>query len=152
MTIFGITVSAATIWFVVGGILAIIEAVTLGLICIWFAGGAVGAAIAAMLGASPLVQIIVFLVVSAVLVAVTRPIAKKRFNNKTEKTNVDALIGQTGVVEEKITSESSGQVKADGKVWRAISESGEIEKGSVVVIKSIKGVTIMVEEIGGREC
>jgi len=152
MTIFGITVSAATIWFVVGGILAIIEAVTLGLVCIWFAGGAVGAAIAAMLGASPLVQIIVFLAVSAVLVAVTRPIAKKRFNNKTEKTNVDALIGQTGVVEEKITSESSGQVKADGKVWRAVSESGEIEKGSVVVIKSIKGVTIMVEEIGGKEC
>ena len=152
MTIFGITVSAATIWFVVGGILAIIEAVTLGLICIWFAGGAVGAAIAAMLGASPLVQIIVFLAVSAVLVAVTRPIAKKRFNDKTEKTNVDALIGQTGVVEEKITPESYGQVKADGKVWRAVSESGEIEKGSVVVIKSIKGVTIMVEEIGGREC
>ena len=152
MTIFGITVSAATIWFVVGGILAIIEAVTLGLICIWFAGGAVGAAIAAMLGASPLVQIIVFLAVSAVLVAVTRPIAKKRFNNKTEKTNVDALIGQTGVVEEKITPESTGQVKADGKVWRAVCESGEIEKGAVVVIKSIKGVTIMVEEIGGREC
>ena len=152
MTIFGIAVSAATIWFVVGGILAIIEAVTLGLVCIWFAGGAVGAAIAAMLGASPLVQIIVFLVVSAVLVAVTRPIAKKRFNNKTEKTNVDALIGQAGVVEERITPESPGQVKADGKVWRAVSESGEIEKGSVVVIKSIKGVTIMVEEIGGREC
>lgn len=152
MTIFGITVSAATIWFVVGGILAIIEAVTLGLICIWFAGGAVGAAIAAMMGASPLVQIIVFLVVSAVLVAVTRPIAKKRFNNKTEKTNVDALIGQTGVVEEKIMPESSGQVKADGKVWRAVCESREIEKGAVVVIKSIKGVTIMVEEIGGREC
>jgi len=55
-------------------------------------------------------------------------------------------------VEEKITPESSGQVKADGKVWRAVSESGEIEKGSVVVIKSIKGVTIMVEEIGGKEC
>ena len=152
MTVLGITVSAATIWFIVAGILALIEALTLGLVCIWFAGGAVGAAIAAMFGASPLVQIIVFLAVSAVLVAVTRPIAKKRFNNKTEKTNVDALIGQTGVVEEKITPEISGQVKADGKVWRAACSSGELEKGTVVVIKSIKGVTLMVEEIGGSEC
>ncbi len=152
MTIFGVTISAATIWFIIAGILAFIEALTLGLVCIWFAGGAVGAAIAAMFGASPLVQIIAFLVVSAILVAVTRPIAKKRFNSKTEKTNVDALIGQTGVVEERITPENSGQVRADGKVWRAVCDAGELEKGTVVVIKSIKGVTIMVEEIGGKGC
>lgn len=152
MTIFGITVSAATIWLVAAGILAIIEAVTLGLVCIWFAGGAVGAAVAAMLGASFLVQVVVFLAVSAVLVAITRPIAKKRLNSKTEKTNVDAIVGQTGIVEVTITQQAPGQVKADGKVWRAVCETGTIEKGTVVVIKSIKGVTIMVEEIGGREC
>lgn len=152
MTIFGVTISAATIWFVIAGILAIVEAVTLGLVCIWFAGGAVGAAIASMLGAPMIVQIIVFLAVSFILVVVTKPIAKKRFNSKTEKTNVDALIGQTGIVEEKITPETSGQVRADGKIWRAVCERGELEKGTAVVIKSIKGVTIMVEEIGGREC
>lgn len=152
MTVFGITVSAATIWFIVAGALALVEALTLGLICIWFAGGAVGAAIAAMLGASFTVQIIVFLAVSSILIVLTKPIAKKRFNSKTEKTNVDALVGQTGMVEERITPERAGQVRADGKVWRAVCESGELEKGTVVVIKSIKGVTIMVEEIGGREC
>lgn len=152
MTVFGITVSAATIWFVVAGVLALVEALTLGLICIWFAGGAVGAAIASMLGAPFIVQIIVFIVVSFVLVVITKPIAKKRFNSKTEKTNVDAMIGQTGIVEEKIIPEAAGQVKADGKVWRAVCENGEIEKGAVVVIKSIKGVTIMVEEIGGEGC
>lgn len=152
MTVFGITVSAATIWFVAAGVLALIEALTLGLVCIWFAGGAVGAAVASMLGASPIVQVIVFLAVSFVLIVLTKPIAKKRFNSKTELTNVDAMIGQTGVVEEAITSEAAGQVKADGKVWRAICQTGRINKGAVVVIKSIKGVTIMVEEIGGEEC
>ena len=152
MTVFGITIGAATIWFIIAGALALVEALTLGLVCIWFAGGAIGAAIAAMLGASVLIQIIVFIVVSFVLVAITKPIAKKRFNSNTEKTNVDALIGQTGIVEEKITQETAGQVKADGKVWRAVCEEGEIDKGAVVVIKSIKGVTIMVEEIGGRGC
>lgn len=147
MEIFGITVSAATLWFIAAGILALIEAISLGLVCIWFAGGAVGAAIAAMLGASFLVQFIVFLVISAVLVAATRPLAKKRLNAKTEKTNVDALIGQTGIVEETVTPHKTGQVKADGKIWTATCEAGEIKKGAIVVIKSIKGVTIMVEEI-----
>lgn len=146
MTIFGITVSAAILWIIAAAIFAIIEALTLGLVCIWFAGGAVGAAIAAMLGASPIVQVVVFLGVSIVLLALTRPIARKRLNEKTEKTNVDALIGQTGIVEEKITQYKTGQVKADGKVWTAACESGEIDEGTVVVIKSIKGVTVTVEE------
>lgn len=146
MTIFGITVSAAILWIIAAAIFAIIEALTLGLVCIWFAGGAVGAAIAAMLGASPIVQVVVFLGVSIVLLALTRPIARKRLNDKTEKTNVDALIGQTGIVEEKITQYKTGQVKADGKVWTAACETGEIDEGAVVVIKSIKGVTITVED------
>lgn len=146
MTIFGITVSAAILWIIAAAIFAIIEALTLGLVCIWFAGGAVGAAIAAMLGASPIVQVVVFLGVSIVLLALTRPIAGKRLNDKTEKTNVDALIGQRGIVEEKITQYKTGQVKADGKVWTAACETGEINEGTVVVIKSIKGVTITVED------
>lgn len=146
MTVFGITLSAATIWFLAAGVLALIEAISLGLVCIWFAGGAVAAAVAAMLGGSFTVQIIVFLAVSAVLVALTRPLAKKRLNARTEKTNIDALIGQTGMVEEKITQHKSGQVRADGKIWTAVCESGEIEKGTAVIIKSIKGVTITVEE------
>lgn len=146
MTIFGITLGAATIWLVVAGLLAIIEGLTMGLITIWFAGGAVGAAIAAMLGASTLVQVIVFLVVSIALIAATRPLARKRLNAKTEKTNVDAIIGTEGIVEEKISQYKTGQVRADGKVWTATCEAGEIKKGAVVVIKSIKGVTLMVEE------
>lgn len=147
MTIFGMTVSLATVWFLAAGVLAVIEAITLGLTSIWFAGGAVGAAVAAMLGAPLIVQVIVFLVLSTILLAVTRPLVKKRLNAKTEKTNVDALIGQTGIVEEKITQYKPGQVRADGKIWTAACVSGEIKKGTIVIIKSIKGVTIMVEEI-----
>ena len=134
MTIFGVTVSLATLWFLAAGILAVIEAISLGLISIWFAGGAVGAAIAAMLGAPLIVQVIVFLALSAILIGITRPLAKKRLNAKTERTNVDALIGQTGMVEEKITQYRPGQVRADGKIWTAACTSGEIEKGAIVII------------------
>ena len=67
MTIMGITPSAATIWLIFAAALAVVEALTLGLVCIWFAGGAVGAAIAAMLGAGTVVQIVVFLAASIIL-------------------------------------------------------------------------------------
>ena len=102
MTIFGITVSAAVLWLLAAGILAIIEAFTLGLTSIWFAGGAVGASIMAMLGFSLPVQIAVFLLLSIILIAVTRPLAKKRLNARVEMTNIDAVMGQEGIVEEDI--------------------------------------------------
>lgn len=146
MTIFGITFSAAVLWLFAAGILAIIEAFTLGLTSIWFAGGAACAAIAAMLGASLPIQIAVFLVISIVLIAVTRPLAKKRLNAKVEKTNIDAVIGQEGMIEEDIPLYGSGQVRVDGKSWTAVSSGGEIKKGKLVIVKSVRGVTLTVEE------
>lgn len=146
MTIFGITLSAAVVWLVIAGLLAIIEAFTLGLTTIWFAGGAVAASISAMFGAGTVVQVIVFLIVSIILLAVTRPVVKRKLNSRTQKTNADALIGQEGVVEEDILPHTSGQVRADGKMWTAACRDHAIKKGTVVIIKSIRGVTLNVEE------
>ena len=110
MTIFGITLSAAVVWLVIAGLLAIIEAFTLGLTTIWFAGGAVAASISAMFGAGTVVQVIVFLVVSIILLAVTSQVVKRKLNSRTQKTNADALIGQEGIVEEDIFPYTNGQV------------------------------------------
>ncbi|MDO4545073.1 MAG: NfeD family protein [Bacillota bacterium] len=145
MTIFGITLSAAIVWLIAAAILAIIEAFTLGLTSIWFAGGAVAASITAILGGSIVIQVAVFLVVSIALVAITLPLRKK-FNKKTEDTNIDAIIGQEGIVEKAVSHYQSGQVRADGKVWSATCTQGEIKKGAVVIIKAVKGVTLTVEE------
>ena len=147
MTIFGITVSAAVMWLMIAGIMAILEAITMGLTCIWFVGGAVCAAIAAAAGAPAVVQIIIFMVVSAILIACTRPLAKKKLNDRVQKTNVESVIGQTGIVEEAIPSYRKGQVRVDGKVWTAVSEGSPIDKGRLVKIKSVRGVTLTVEEI-----
>lgn len=146
MTVFGITFSAAVLWLFVTGIMLILEAVTLGLTCIWFAGGAAGAAIAAMLGATVIVQIAVFLVISIVLLAVTRPIAKKRFNAKVEKTNIESIPGREGIAEEEIPVYGSGRARVDGKVWTAVSSGESIPEGSIVTVKSVRGVTLTVEE------
>lgn len=146
MTFFGITVSASVLWLIAAGILAIVEAFTLGLTSIWFAAGAAGAAISAMLGASLPIQVAVFLLLSIVLIIATRPLARKRLNANVERTNIDAVVGSEGIVEDTISLHGSGQVKADGKIWTAVSTGKEIKKGAVVVIKGVRGVTLTVEE------
>ena len=134
------------IWLIFAAALAVVEALTLGLVCIWFAGGAVGAAIAAMLGAGTVVQIVVFLAASIILLVLTKPLVQKKLNNKTDKTNVNAVIGMEGIAESDISPYAPGQVRADGKVWTAKCTTEEITKGDIVVIKSIKGVTLTVEK------
>ena len=146
MTIMGITFGAATLWLIGAAVLFVIEALTLGLTTVWFAGGAIGAAIAAMAGASVAVQIIVFLVISILLLIFTRPLVKNKLNNRTERTNVEAVIGQEGIAQTDISEFTPGQVRADGKVWTAVCEKGRISKDAVVIIKSITGVTLTVEE------
>lgn len=146
MIIFGITLGAAVTWLIIAGLLAVIEAFTLGLTTIWFAGGAVAASITSMLGGNLTVQIIVFFIVSIILLAVTRPVVKRKLNDRTEKTNADTVIGQEGVVCEDILSHKKGQVKVGSKMWTASGGGCEIKKGAVVIIKNIEGVTLIVEE------
>lgn len=137
------------IWIAVAVAFAIIEAFTLGLTTIWFSGGALAAAVASMMGGRLLIQAIVFIVVSGLLLVFTRPIVKKHFNNKTIDTNVDAIVGSEGIAQTDLDTYETGQVKADGKVWSAVSSGEKIEKGSIVVIKQIKGVTLTVEKKEG---
>ncbi len=150
MTIAGITVDAAVLWLIAVAVLAVTEAFTLGLTSIWFAGGALLAAITAILGGSVAVQVIVFFVASAAMLAIMRPIVRKRFNNKIEKTNVDAIIGMEGVVEDTVTHINPGAVKVGGKVWTAVcDEDAEILPGTVVVVSDVRGVTLIVKKIEG---
>ena len=59
---------------------------------------------------------------------------------------MEAVIGQEGIAQTDISEFTPGQVRADGKVWTAVCEKGRISKDAVVIIKSIKGVTLTVEE------
>lgn len=65
------------IWGIVCIVMAIAEVVTLQLVSVWFSVGALGAFLAAVFGAGRTVQFIVFVVVSALLLACTRPIIKR---------------------------------------------------------------------------
>ncbi len=146
MTIFGITLSAAVIWLIIAALCAAIEAFTMGLTSIWFAGGAVIAAIAAMIGLPVLAQVGLFLAVSALLIYFTGPIAIKKLKVGKERTNVDALTGQEALVTETIRPFSAGQVKINGLMWSAVAkdEHSTIESGSVVKIDGVEGVKLIV--------
>ena len=137
----------AIIWLAALVILLLAEALTLGLTTIWFAGGALIALIAALVGANVWVQLGIFLAVSLLLLIFTRPAELRYMNKSTLKTNVDSLTGEVGVVSERIDNlEATGKVKLNDVLWTARSEDGTvIEEGAVVEISRVEGVKLIVK-------
>lgn len=144
------TVFVVISWLLLAAVFIIIEIITLGLTTIWFAGGAFIAAIAAIAGANLPIQIVLFVIVSVALLALTRPLAVKHLDNKIQKTNVESLIGQTAIVLQDINNlQEEGQAKINGMEWtaRAKEDADLIEKGTAVRVVEIKGVKLIVERI-----
>ncbi len=138
---------AVMIWLLAAAAFLIIEMITMGLTTVWFAGGALIAAASGFLGAPLWMQIVIFIIVSAVLVIVTRPLAMKYFNSKTVKTNADSLIGQRCIVTKSIDNlRAQGQVKVRGQEWSARSYDDDvtIEAEQQVRIEAISGVKLIV--------
>ena len=137
-------------WLWLGGVVLFgaVEAATAGLVSIWFAAGAVAGLIAAWLGAGVAVQVVLFAVVSAAALAVTRPLVRRYTAGKAVPTNADRVLGGTGKVTEVIDNENStGAVYVDGKTWTARSADGSvIPEGAVVEILRMEGVKLFVKK------
>ena len=121
----------------------------MGLTTIWFAGGALVAAIGAALGAPIWLQAVFFGAVSLVLLYFTRPVAVKYFNKDRVKTNAESLVGKQAVVISEIDNlQGIGQVSVNGQEWsaRTVEEGITLTEGSVVIVRAISGVKLMVEE------
>lgn len=137
------------IWLGILAVLLIIEGLTTALTTIWFAGGALTAAVAAGFGAGIVPQLLLFFAVSLVLLFFTRPVALKLMNKDTEKTNVNSLPGKTAVVIQKIDNlAQTGQVRINDIEWlaRTPDDNVTIPEGTVVVIKEVHGVRLIVEK------
>ena len=124
-----------------------VEAATVGLVSVWFAIGAAAALGAALAGWSVTAQILTFALVSALALALTRPLLRHMSRRGTVPTNADRVLGMTVRVTERIDNgQSSGAVYADGKTWTARSADGSvIPEGEQVRILSMEGVTLHVE-------
>ena len=133
------------IWLVLTLVFLVIEGSTVNLVTIWFAFGSLAAFISSYFIDNIWIQCIIFIVVSIISLIITKPILKKYFVSKNEKTNFDRIIGMTGLVTKSIEKHENGRVKVDGKDWMAISNK-EIEKGEEVEVLKIDGVKIIVKE------
>ena len=139
----------AVIWLLALVFFLILEAATISMVSLWFAGGALVALVLSLFEVQLWVQITVFLVVSAVLLAALRPFVRKFVTPLKTPTNVDRVVGMAAMVTETIDNiAGTGKVRAGGIDWTARTVDQQVvEKGSFVKILRIEGAKLTVETI-----
>ena len=137
---------AAIVWLALMAAFLMAEASTVSMVSLWFAAGSLIALLTALAGGPGWLQITLFLVVSAGLLLALRPLVKTYVTPKVTATNVDSVVGSTGLVTAAIDNVSSaGQVKLGAMEWTARSTSGQpIPVGTLVKVDKIEGVKAFV--------
>src|SRR5262249_26542074 len=137
-------------WLIAAVILAIGEIASMGLFLAPFGVGAGVAAVLSATGAGATIEWAAFLVVSVVLLAALRPIAREHQRTRGKlKTGTAALVGQTATVVERIANaENVGCVRLDGEIWtaRAFVDDETFEPGTRVQVLEIRGATALVSD------
>ena len=139
----------AIIWLALMVVFLIAEALTVSMVSLWFAAGAVVALLLSLLNLQIWVQVTVFFVVSIVLLACMRPMFRRHVAPKLTPTNVDAIVGTRAVVTAEIDNVcAAGQVKVNGMEWSARSTTGEIiPEGTLIRVERIEGVKAFVTPV-----
>ena len=140
------------IWLGLFIVLLIIELFTVGLTTIWFAIGSLAAMAANTLGASLIIQLIVFLAVSVLLLVFTRPWAAKHLNQNRLKTNYESKIGEIIKITERVDNlKQTGKSIVDGQEWTVRSQSNNdiLEKDELAKVIAVSGVKLIVEKYEG---
>jgi membrane protein implicated in regulation of membrane protease activity len=134
------------IWLGVIILAALAEMATTQLVSIWFAAGGIGALIACAAGASLPLQIAIFVLITAVTLAFTRPLVKKALTVRKTSTNADRYIGRVAVVTVEINNTlGTGQANVLGSIWTARSADGSIiPVGQHALVEEIEGVKLIV--------
>ena len=134
------------IWLAMAVLFLVLEAATVTMVSLWFAGGCLAALLVAATGGGWGFQVFTALAVSALLLACLRPLARKHFTPRLTKTNVDAVIGTQGYVTADIDNmAATGTVKLGAMEWTARSADGSpIPKGTLVKVERIEGVKAFV--------
>lgn len=134
------------VWLVAAIIFLIIEALSVQLISIWLAGGAIVAMVLALLNVNFWIQVLIFAVVSLILIILTRPLVKRILSKNVEATNADRSIGKEAAVTSEINNVlGKGQVNLAGQIWSArSSDDSVINEGETVIVEKIDGVKLIV--------
>lgn len=140
---------ATAIWLVTAIALIVGEVLTVGLTFLWFAVGAVAGLLVAWLHGPVWLQLVTAVLVSALALALVRPVVARFFSPKRTPTNADRILGSTALVTQGIdNSAGQGQVTVSGQVWTARSQQNVvIPAGREVKILRIEGAKVIVEAV-----
>ncbi|MGI6076879.1 MAG: NfeD family protein [Fastidiosipilaceae bacterium] len=141
------------IWLIVVLAMAIVEVLTTALVTIWFVAGGIGALIATLIGAPTWLQIVIFIVISAISLGIGWKYRDHLLMQRHKTpTNADRLIGQIGILEEGIDPlRSKGRLVIAGQSWRATTTDGTtVPPGTRVKIEALSGVKLVVSPCPDR--
>ena len=138
------------IWIAAIVLLAILEGATAQLVCIWFVIGGIAALVTSIFTDVIWIQLTVFVAVSILSLLITRPLVKRAMSFQT---NAGRIVGQKGIVTEAVENDQGkGQVNVSGSIWTARSmDQTVIPKGASVLVDAIEGVKLIVHPIEEKE-
>lgn len=128
----------------------VLEILTPTFFIFWFGCGALAASITAFFVHNTIWELTTFIVISGILVLLTRPLANKITGSQSRKINIDEIVGKKALVLEEINNKAStGLIKVNGDTWRAFSNNDDviIKKGEYVKILKVEGAHVVVEKI-----
>lgn len=134
------------IWLGIVISLALIEILTINLTTIWFVASGLISLVLSVFINNYLIQFGIFVVGGVIFMIFTKSYLLDKLNVANVKTNLDRVIGMTGIVTIEINKNKPGEVIVDGKKWTAVSNK-KITIDSNVLIKEIDGVKLIVEEV-----
>jgi len=134
------------LWIAAALILGALEIKLSGFVTLWFAAGALAAALVAGLGLGINTQLVLFTLVSVALFGASRTIFKRAFMRSASpmKTGVEAMVGQEAVVTEMLADPHGGTVRINGELWTARSLSGPVAEGERVTVEQVDGLKLWV--------
>lgn len=138
------------IWLICAIVCGAVELLTQWVWTLCLSAGCVLALVACVAGASLPVQLIMLAVGSLIMFFLAhRYMNRQRIGGmqvQEMSSNMDAIIGRTGIVTEEIRPGMLGRVKIDGDNWqaRARHESDNFQKGEQVKVLSYDSIIITV--------
>lgn len=138
-------------WLVLAVALGVAEMVSLNLILIMVAVGAIVAALAALASFPLILQLLLGAGASAAMLSLVRPnLIKKLHTGPDLVSGANKLVGQQAVVTQELSAHSPGRVKLAGEIWSACpyDDSLTIAEGSMVEVFAIRGATAYVHPVG----
>lgn len=140
-------------WGVMFALMVIAEFATMQFVSIWFAVGSLGAFFGAMANLGFTGQLAIFVLLSVILLAATRPLFKKLTVKSVVPMNADKEIGCTAVIIEEVNAAAgTGRVRLNGVDWMAVSEDGSVlPENTVVTVQQVQGAKLIVSKAAAEQ-